>query len=160
MEFPSYGAFGYPNDPNEYIEPLRDFKSAWTAFFALWLLWGLFWFLRHAFGDGTQPAEEAADTEAAQKGRWHFGNSHHRINRSSEMLRDLVLLLLAALALNTFAGGISRAVMILSWIYFGFAVFWAVFEAAVEHHIARFIFAFVFYGIAIAIAALGYHNGF
>lgn len=112
------------------------------AFFALWLLWGLFWFLRHAFGDGTQPAEEAADTEAAQKGRWHFGNSHvsavlcrdmlhswcfsnngshirpcsqHRINRSSEMLRDLVLLLLAALALNTFAGGISRAVMILSW---------------------------------------------
>lgn len=98
--------------------------------------------MRHAFGDGTQPAEQAADAEAAQKGRWHFGSSHvsavlcsnmlntscylndnshkrpclqHRINRSSEMLRDLVLLLLAALALNTFAGGISRAVMILSW---------------------------------------------
>ncbi|KAH8549806.1 hypothetical protein BGW37DRAFT_558799 [Umbelopsis sp. PMI_123] len=159
--YPSYSAYGFLNNPNEYFQLLRDFKLAWSAFFALWLLWGLFWFLRHAFGDGTQPAAEATDTEAAQKGRWHFGGSHHhRINRSSEMLRDLVLLLLASLALNTFAGGISRAVMILSWIYFGFAIFWAVFEAAIEHHIARFIFAFVFYGIAIAIAALGYHYGF
>ncbi|GAB5585376.1 hypothetical protein Unana1_00276 [Umbelopsis nana] len=158
MDF-SYGAYNYPTDPYDYFQPLRDFKSAWTAFFALWLLWGFFWFVRHAFGDGHQTVE-TADTEIGQKGRWHFGNTHSRLNRSGDVLRDLVLLLLAALALNTFAGGISKAVMILSWIFFGFAVFWAVFEAALEHHIARFVFAIIFYGIAIVIGALGYHYGF
>ncbi|KAG2173715.1 hypothetical protein INT43_005135 [Umbelopsis isabellina] len=150
------GAYGYPNNFEDYTAPQRDFKGAWTAFFALWLLWGLFWFLRHAFGDGHSVD---ADAEANTKSRWQVGTPHSRLSRGSDVLRDLVVLLLAALAINTFAGGITHAVMILSWIFFGFAVFWAVFEAAVEHHIARFIFGFIFYGIAIAIAALGYRYG-
>ncbi|KAJ2956327.1 hypothetical protein NQZ79_g7792 [Umbelopsis isabellina] len=161
------GAYGYPYNLEDYTAPQRDFKGAWTAFFALWLLWGLFWFLRHAFGDAHQVD---ADAEANTKSRWHVGTTHavysnnpsilqSRLSRGSEVLGDLVVLLLAALAINTFAGGITHAVMILSWIFFGFAVFWAVFEAAVEHHIARFVFGLIFYGIAIAIAALGYRYG-
>lgn len=44
--------------------------------------------------------------------------------------------------------------------YFGFAVFWSIFEAARESHIARFIYAAIFYGIALAIAGLAFRRGF
>lgn len=39
----------------------------------------------------------------------------NRLNRAHDMLRDLVLLLLSVLTLNTFARASTRAVMIITW---------------------------------------------
>lgn len=48
----NYGpAYGYSISSfmaNRYV------RLSWAAFFALWVYWGLLWFLRHAFGDGHQ----------------------------------------------------------------------------------------------------------
>lgn len=35
----------------------HNIKFAWVAFFALWVYWGLLWFVRHAFGDGHRNAD-------------------------------------------------------------------------------------------------------
>ena len=41
----------------------RNVKLSWIAFFALWILWCLLWFLRHVFGDGHQGADYAGREE-------------------------------------------------------------------------------------------------
>ncbi|KAL1926298.1 hypothetical protein VTP01DRAFT_5995 [Rhizomucor pusillus] len=177
----NYGpAYGYSISSfmaNRYV------RLSWAAFFALWVYWGLLWFLRHAFGDGHQgpgyptrqqqdESIEAAEGAAAHqptatRGGWigwmrrpRVAHTHSRLSRASDVLRDLVLMLLSVLIPNTVGRGSTRPVMILSWIYFGFAVFWSIFEAARESHIARFIYAAIFYGIALAIAGLAFRRGF
>lgn len=44
--------------------------------------------------------------------------------------------------------------------YFGFAVFWSIFEAARESQIARLLFGMIFYGIILAIGSLSFVHGF
>ncbi|KAI8144257.1 hypothetical protein BJV82DRAFT_557183 [Fennellomyces sp. T-0311] len=166
---------------------IRDVKYYWIAFFALWAYWGLLWFLRHVFGDGHMAADYAppADREAAVTGAegdqaeqqqqpragvitrmrgWvrkpHVSRTHSRLSRASDVLRDLVLLLLSVLVLNTLGRGSTHTVMILAWVFFGFAVVWSIFEASYESHVARFIYGAIFYGIALAIGALAFKHGF
>ncbi|KAG1466933.1 hypothetical protein G6F55_000169 [Rhizopus delemar] len=43
-------------------------------------------------------------------------NVFRRVNRAHDMLRDLILMLLSVLVINSFARGSTRAVMILAWI--------------------------------------------
>lgn len=98
-------------------------RSSWIAFFTLWVLWGLSYFIRHAFGHNDKHATTAAttdDPEAAagtQKKGWK--NIHtslgDRLTRAHEVLFENTLLLLSVLTLNTFGAGATRAVMILSW---------------------------------------------
>ncbi|KAF7729316.1 hypothetical protein EC973_004572 [Apophysomyces ossiformis] len=151
----------------------RNVRLYWVAFLSLWVYWGLFWFLRHVFGDGHMEyaaRSEGTGTAAAEAPpttglrawirRPSVARTHSRLNRASEILRDLVLMLLSVLILNTLARGGTRAVMILAWIFFGFAIFWSIFEASYEHHIARFVYAVIFYGIALAIAGISFRHGF
>lgn len=103
-------------------------RSSWIAFFTLWVLWGLSYLLRHAFGKGDVPANTAPaaeDPEAAagatgtttgKKGWKNYPTSlSDRIAASHDVLKENTLLLLSVLTLNTFGAGSTRAVMILSW---------------------------------------------
>lgn len=70
------GGYGYSISAfmaNRYV------RSYWIAFFALWVYWGLLWFLRHAFGNGhkadyvattarQEPAAVAVEEEVAATG--------------------------------------------------------------------------------------------
>ncbi|CAO3690220.1 unnamed protein product [Rhizopus stolonifer] len=126
------------------ILPIQDFLSewhvrvTWIAFTTLWVLWGFSWFVRNAFGgDGSHviqsnaqntmdpnvssgavdPETGAATTKKKQflaAPAWSVG-IFNRMNRAHDLLRDLVLMLLSVLSINTFARGSTRAVMILSW---------------------------------------------
>ncbi|ORX56734.1 hypothetical protein DM01DRAFT_1303010 [Hesseltinella vesiculosa] len=152
---------------------------AWVAFFALFAYWGFVWFLRHLFGRGSHtytygyPREDVsvppvvAGSEAAAPAqptpagyRAWVQSPHNRLTRVSLLLGELVLLLLGALVLNTIGQGSTRIVMILCWVYFGFAVFWSIFEAAKESPIARFVFGLVCYAIVLAIGIMAFVNGF
>ncbi|KAI7880521.1 hypothetical protein K492DRAFT_130010 [Lichtheimia hyalospora FSU 10163] len=155
---------------------IHNVKLAWIAFFALWVYWGLIWFLRHAFGDEEQQestTRQEGDAEATAAGAGATGagirgwlgrrrvrRAHSRLSRASDVLRDLVLMLLSVLLLNTLGRGSTRTVMILAWVFFAFAVIWSIFEAAYESRIARFIYGAIFYGIALSIAALAFKHGF
>ncbi|GAA5800345.1 hypothetical protein HPULCUR_005772 [Helicostylum pulchrum] len=138
-EFEDYDYFG------DFITS-RYVKGYWTAFYALCLYWGFFWFSRHIFGDGNNhmfSREEAT-----------------RLNRTCNSLRDITLLLLSALVINTMARGGKRSVMILAWIYFVMAVIWSIYEMISSHHLARLSSSIVFYGICITIGAIAFQKGF
>lgn len=51
--------YGGPNGSIATFLMIHNVKLAWVAFFALWVYWGLIWFLRHAFGDGHQGSDYA-----------------------------------------------------------------------------------------------------
>ena len=51
--------YGGPNGSIATFLMIHNVKLAWIAFFALWVYWGLIWFLRHAFGDGHQGSDYA-----------------------------------------------------------------------------------------------------
>ncbi|CAO3590083.1 unnamed protein product [Absidia cylindrospora] len=178
------GYYGHEANKNQFSTFMLDpnVKMYWVAFFSLLAYWGLLWFLRHAFGDchhqneeesmpsikspAGRTGEESAPPINAPTGygRWvqhpDTTNAHQRLGRASRVLGDLILMLLSVLILNTIGQGNSRIVMILTWIFFGFAVFWSIFEAAKESHLARFLFGMIFYGIMLAIGALAFIYGF
>lgn len=142
-------------------------RSSWIAFFTLWVLWGLSYFVRHAFGHHDKQATTAAatdDPEAAagtQKKGWK--NIHtslgDRLTRAHEVLFENTLLLLSVLTLNTFGAGATRAVMILSWIFFAATAINAFTEVGVNHHFIRFIFNIIFFGVTLAIGGLSFSQG-
>ncbi|KAK4521164.1 uncharacterized protein ATC70_013109 [Mucor velutinosus] len=160
-------------------------RSSWIAFFTLWVLWGLAYFLRHAFGydhvnhtattkTGTtavpgahQDPETAVgsgvDGEAAGTKKPRLQGFHtsmtDRLRRAHEILLENTLLLLSVLTLNTFGSGSTRAVMILAWIFFAFTVIHAFTEIGINHHFIRMIFNIIFYGVTLAIGGLAFHEG-
>ncbi|KAI8071573.1 hypothetical protein BC940DRAFT_234230 [Gongronella butleri] len=160
-------------------------KMAWIAFFALLAYWAFVWFVRHLFGRGyyaypytttattayarEDPLPAAASTVPAAAGDQQPPQQQMpqppqpqpiRLTRVSTVLGELVLLLLGVLVLNTIGQGSTRIVMILTWVYFGFAVFFSIFEAAKESPMARFLFGLIFFGIAMAIGILSFVYGF
>ncbi|KAI8144143.1 hypothetical protein BJV82DRAFT_608481 [Fennellomyces sp. T-0311] len=167
-----YAGVGGANDSLDAFMSDRNVKLSWIAFFALWVFWGYFWFVRHVFGDGHQDVDYSGRDEAVEVNpvantaprpwiRHPIAvSTHNRLTRATNVLHDLVLMLFSVLALNTFARGATRPVMIISWIFFAFAVFWTIFEASYEHHMARLFYGIIFYSLAIAIGALAFRDGF
>lgn len=160
-------------------------RSSWIAFFTLWVLWGLAYFLRHAFGNDhvnqtattTKPGTAAVPTQqdpetaigggvegdatTTNKPKWKGFHTSltDRLRRTHEVLFENTLLLLSVLTLNTFGSGSTRAVMILAWIFFAFTVVNAFTEIGVSHHFIRLIFNIVFYGVTLAIGGLAFSQG-
>ncbi|KAI9277389.1 hypothetical protein BY458DRAFT_433206 [Sporodiniella umbellata] len=171
------------------ILPVQDFLSewhvrvTWIAFTTLWVFWGFSWFVRNAFGgdnteiiSSTAPAVTtetvATDTEVGATAAatthkkqvlaapaWSV-NIFNRMNRAHNLLRELVLMLLSVLSINTFARGSTRAVMILAWIFVAFAVVYFAIEASFEHRFLRLIYTLTFYAISLAIVGCAWHQGF
>ncbi|KAG1141010.1 hypothetical protein G6F36_015761 [Rhizopus arrhizus] len=76
------------------------------------------------------------------------------------MLRDLILMLLSVLVINSFARGSTRAVMILAWIYVAFAFVYFFVELGYEHRFVRLLYSITFYGISLAIIGCAWQQGF
>lgn len=81
-------------------------------------------------------------------------------NRSHDMLRDLLLMLLTVMVLNTFARGLTRAVAVLAWLFFAFAAAFALFEGIFAHRFARLAYSVIFFGLALAIGGIAFAWGF
>lgn len=97
-------------------------RSSWIAFFTLWVLWGLSYFIRHAFDREPKAVTTETDPEAPggveKKRRWNTAGHYtiaDRLANSHEILKENTLLLLSVLVLNTFGSASTRAVFILSW---------------------------------------------
>ncbi|KAI8075596.1 hypothetical protein BDF21DRAFT_439438 [Thamnidium elegans] len=135
-------------------------RSSWIAFFALWVVWGLSYFLRHALGrEKEQNVTADAEANTNNKGWKNVNNSlSDRLRNSHEVLLENTLLLLSVLTLNTFAGGTTRAVMILCWVFFGFTIVNALTEVGIHHHFIRLAFNIIFYGVTLAIGGLAFAN--
>lgn len=51
-------------DVNDFVID-QDVRLTWIAFFTLWVLWGLVYFVRHVFGEETEKPAPAQDSEQA-----------------------------------------------------------------------------------------------
>ncbi|KAI9299437.1 hypothetical protein BJ944DRAFT_172392, partial [Cunninghamella echinulata] len=150
-------------------------RSQWIAFFTLWILWGLVYAIRFIFqtdrpgpGPGPAPAADttvetggnAAAGASVKKTFVYHGGLRGRLDNAHRVLFENTLLLLSVLVLNTVASGSTRAVYILTWIYFAFTVVYAFTEIGLEHRFIRFIFSLVFFGVTLAIGGLAFSHGF
>ncbi|KAI8145659.1 hypothetical protein BJV82DRAFT_601768 [Fennellomyces sp. T-0311] len=141
----------------------NNVRLTWIAFFTLWVLWGFVYFLRHVFGEDSNekpaPAEQDPET-AAKKAKWQpqgaFGS---RLANAHRVLQENTLLLLSVLVLNTFGTGSTRAVMILSWIFFALTAVVSITEIGYGHRFIRFVYSAAFYGITLAIGGLAFARG-
>ncbi|KAI7852791.1 hypothetical protein BDC45DRAFT_537003 [Circinella umbellata] len=137
-------------------------RLTWIAFFTQWTLWGLVYFIRHVFGeDNSKPAPAEPDAEAsAQKAKWKpEGALGSRLVNAHRVLMENTLLLLSVLVLNTFGTGSTRAVMILTWIYFALTAIVALTEMGYGHRFIRFLYSAAFFGITLAIGGLSFARG-
>ncbi|KAI8378801.1 hypothetical protein EDC96DRAFT_493221 [Choanephora cucurbitarum] len=165
-------------------------RVTWIAFMTLWVFWGLTWFVRNAFGGdasthalnvqshqiGHDPTMATTDPETGATNTAGVATNtgekailpapawsvkvFNRLNRAHDMLRDLMIMLLSVLTLNTFARASTRAVMILAWIFVAFAFVYFAAEAAFEHRYLRLLYAITFYSLGLAIVGLAYKQGF
>ncbi|KAI9343343.1 hypothetical protein BD770DRAFT_447374 [Pilaira anomala] len=142
-----------------------NIRSSWIAFFTLWVLWGLSYFLRHItdynkdIHRDNNHTPEMEEGTGGKKGWKNMNNSlADRLRRSHEVLFENTLLLLSVLTLNTLAGGVTRAVVILCWIFFAFTLIHALTEVGYHNNFIRMVFNLIFYGITLAIGALAFAN--
>lgn len=56
-------------DVNAFVSD-RNVRLTWIAFFTQWVLWGLVYFVRHAFGHESEGPAPAADPEQEGKKKW------------------------------------------------------------------------------------------
>ncbi|KAI9321058.1 hypothetical protein BX666DRAFT_1267581 [Dichotomocladium elegans] len=142
-------------------------RLTYIAFFTQWVFWGLIYTLRHILGDIDKTATAASeDPEASantDKKIWHHAAASEslarRVANIHKSVRDDTLLLLSALVLNTFGNASTRAVMIITWIYFAFTVVFAASELFVVNRFVRLIHATLFYGLGLAIGGLAFARG-
>ncbi|EIE81195.1 hypothetical protein G6F46_005207 [Rhizopus delemar] len=160
-------------------------RTSWIAFFTLWTLWGLVYFIRHAFSRTDmnnkpapaavppappQPTSSTSDPEAPPPPPQPKGEKNElwesiqpslpdRLARAHQVLFENSLLLLSVLVLNTFGSGATRAVMILCWIFFSFTVVHAFTEIAINHHLISLVFNAIFFGVTLAIGGLAFKQG-
>ncbi|ORX58070.1 hypothetical protein DM01DRAFT_1333743 [Hesseltinella vesiculosa] len=138
-------------------------RLQWIAFLTLWVLWGLVYTIRFVLGEDNKTAAAQPDAEAAggEKKAWAAnGGFGARLANAHRVLFENTLLLLSVLVLNTLGNASTRAVMILTWIFFAFTVVAAFTEIGVEHRFVRLLFSLVFYGVTLAIGGLAFAQGF
>lgn len=58
-------------DVDSFLED-NNVRLTWIAFFTLWVLWGLVYFVRHVWADtaAEKPAPASQDPEAGGKAKW------------------------------------------------------------------------------------------
>ncbi|KAI7874920.1 hypothetical protein K492DRAFT_137172 [Lichtheimia hyalospora FSU 10163] len=145
-------------------------RTTWIAFFTLWVLWGLVYVVRHAFVADDNEIKTVAATApqdpetAATKHESKFWNPStspiaSRIIHVNRILHENTMLLLSVLVLNTFGNASTRAVMILTWIYFAFTVVFAFSELVYGNRFVRVGYNIIFYALTLAIGGLAFAQG-
>ncbi|KAI8071759.1 hypothetical protein BC940DRAFT_316961 [Gongronella butleri] len=83
-----------------------------------------------------------------------------RMDRCHDLMRDLLLMLLTVLVINTFARGSTSAAMIIAWIFVIFAIIFMLVETVFKNAIVRLTYTLIFYALSLAILGLAWFYGF
>lgn len=142
-------------------------RTTWIAFFTQWVLWGLVYVVRHALvaddSDNNKTASQDPETVATKHESkfWNPSTSSiaSRIVHVDRVLHENTMLLLSVLVLNTFGNASTRAVMILTWIFFAFTVVFAFSELLYGNRFVRIGYNTLFYALLLAIGGLAFAQG-
>ncbi|KAF9106594.1 hypothetical protein BGX29_008996 [Mortierella sp. GBA35] len=86
-------------------------------------------------------------------------NGRDRIERTYNLVRDLTLMLLVVVTINTFGLGSGIAVLILTWIYLAITLFWAGLVMVIESRIIDVVLGSLQILILLAILIAAYAIG-
>ncbi|KAF9428255.1 hypothetical protein BGZ94_002963 [Podila epigama] len=86
-------------------------------------------------------------------------NMRDRVDRTHDLIRDLTLMLLLVVTLNTFGRGSGIAVLVLSWIYLAVAILWAGVMILVESRILDLMMGALAMIILLAMLIAAYSMG-
>ncbi|KAF9995058.1 hypothetical protein BGZ79_000155 [Entomortierella chlamydospora] len=115
-----------------------------------------------------QPGGEGAVTEAPLSGGNNAAarpvarapkNRRYRVKKAHNLARDLTLMLLLVVTLNTFGLGSGVAVLVLTWIFTGFAIIWIASAIVFEHFILDLVFGFIEMALLLAILITAFVMG-
>jgi hypothetical protein len=146
-------------------------RVTWISFMTLWVFWALIWTICSFFIGQNRVAvsdpNTSDDAETAQKKKFGFvptisvaNDFSARLDRAHNLVQDILFSLLCLLSMNTFARASTRAVMILAWFVVAWAVVFYFAELFIDNRYARFAYAFVLFGIYLAIGGLAFKKGF
>ncbi|CAB4420855.1 unnamed protein product [Rhizophagus irregularis] len=144
----------------------RAVRNTWIAFWILWIIWSLISLLDYTTrdrnytrgGDGVESGDRN-NNNPRNKGFSRFGNGGNGAKRAARLARDLLLGLLSALVMNTFARGSAISVEIITWFYLGIAIIMLLVEILVDSKIAKIFFGIVEFGLLLTIFSLSYRYG-
>ncbi|KAI9484651.1 hypothetical protein BDB00DRAFT_854226 [Zychaea mexicana] len=138
-------------------------RLTWIAFFTQFVLLGAVYLLRHVVGDAEKTAATSEDPEtAAKKSALNLSAPDGfaaRVAHLYRVLQENTFLLLCVLVLNTFGNGSTRAVMIITWIYFAFTVVCAFSELIYANRFIRLGYSAIFYALTLAMGGLAFAQG-
>ncbi|KAI7905811.1 uncharacterized protein BX663DRAFT_500987 [Cokeromyces recurvatus] len=128
-------------------------KSAWVTLFITAIILGVLYVIRPLVSDDS----DVSDIEAADKRSG--GGFLSRINTSYNAMKDNAFYHLIALCLNSFGMGSTKALSILSWIYFIINVIYGLGLLFIDHKIIRGICNLIFFVLVLIMYILAFKEG-
>ncbi|KAI8977582.1 hypothetical protein BDF20DRAFT_958869 [Mycotypha africana] len=128
-------------------------KSAWITLYILTIILGLLYSVKPLFTDDS----DVADVEAGDK--QSSGGIMSKIGRAYNLVKDNVLMLLISLSLNGFGAASTRALSIISWIYFALTIVAAIAVMVIDHKFIRAGCNFVFFVLILIETSLAWKQG-
>ncbi|KAG9288135.1 hypothetical protein G9A89_000930 [Geosiphon pyriformis] len=155
----------YPPEAFDTFFARSAVRATWIGFFVLFLIWGFLWLTLmsrlHLHDDraGNAGAPTDPDLGATNGNRSRRELTHRSLKRATNLARDLLFGLLAALTINSFGRGTSVPGLILTWIYIVGSITWIATELLGGFFLIRLILAPIHFLILLAIFILAYALG-
>ncbi|CAO0795355.1 unnamed protein product [Mucor circinelloides] len=127
-------------------------KSAWISLYILSIVFGLLYMVRPLFDNNT----DISDMEAGDK---RSGGFLSRIGKAYEVVKDNMFLQLFALSLNAFGAASTKALAILSWIFFALTIVYALAVMFIEQKMIRAVFGLIFFVLTLIMTSLAFKHG-
>ncbi|CEP15358.1 hypothetical protein [Parasitella parasitica] len=127
-------------------------KSAWISLYILSIIWGVLYMLRPLFDSGS----EVSDTEDGEK---KYNSFMSRIGKAYDVIKDNMFMQLFALSLNAFGAASTKALSVLSWIFFALTILYAIVILFFEQKIIRAAFGLIFFVLILIMTSLAFKHG-
>ncbi|KAG2190480.1 hypothetical protein INT46_008901 [Mucor plumbeus] len=127
-------------------------KSAWISLYILSIVWGLLYMLRPLF----DTSSEISDMEGGEK---KSGGFLSRIGRAYDVIKDNLLMQFFALSINALGAASTKALSILSWIFFVLTIIYALAVMFIEQKMIRAIFGLIFFVLTLIMTSLAFKHG-
>ncbi|KAI8635955.1 hypothetical protein BD408DRAFT_448793 [Parasitella parasitica] len=127
-------------------------KSAWISLYILFIVWGILYMLRPLFDSSS----EVSDAEYDENKCSSFMS---RISKAYDVVRDNMLMQLFALSLNAFGAASTKALSVLSWIFFALTIIYAIAVLFIQQKMIRAAFGVVFFVLTLIMTSLAFKHG-
>ncbi|KAI9468124.1 MAG: hypothetical protein EXX96DRAFT_592014 [Benjaminiella poitrasii] len=128
-------------------------KSAWVTLFITSIIMGVLYVIKPLVSEDS----DVNDIEAADKRS--TGGFMSRFGVAYNAMRDNAFFHLIALCLNTFGMGSTKALSVLSWIYFIITVLYCIGLLFIDHKFVRAICNLIFFVLILIMSILAFKHG-